>query len=178
MLKQQQVFISFFEKTTSNGGIQWSGEISSLLGEKERGDKVAAKVWENRYRTTMICVDSYIKSVPVGRFYNQYYPDGVEFHGAIDLIKKMDALLDQMNMPQSFSAIRSFAEKPAIDLFERKQDVAYTGKTATFHVKVLFRQNTSWQGSISWLEGKREETFRSVLELLLLIDSAINGDSS
>jgi len=42
-------------------------------------------------------------------------------------------------------------------------------------VKVLFRQNASWQGSIAWLEGKREESFRSVLELLLLIDSAVSA---
>ena len=152
---------------------------SFLPGDKGEGaNLLAAKMWENRYQTTMIGIDSYIKSVPVGRFYNQYYPDGIEFHGAIDLIKKIDTMLDQMNMPQSFFAIRSFAEKPAVDLSERRQDVACNGKVATFHVKVLFRQNTSWQGSISWLEGKREETFRSVLELLLLIDSAINDNDS
>ena len=139
---------------------------------------MAAKMWENRYRTTMIGIDSYVKSVPVGRLYNPCYPDGIEFHGAIDLIKKIDTMLNQMNMPQAFSAIRSFAEKPVVDLSERKQDVAYKGKVATFHIKILFRQNTSWQGSISWLEGKREETFRSVLELLLLIDSAINDNDS
>ena len=139
---------------------------------------MATKMWENRYQTTTVGIDSYIKNVPVGRFYNQYYPDGIEFYGAIDLIKKIDTMLDQMNMPQSFFSIRSFAEKPVVDLSEQRRDGAYQGKVATFHVKVLFRQNTSWQGSISWLEGKREETFRSVLELLLLIDSAISGDCS
>lgn len=34
-------------------------------------------------------------------------------------------------------------------------------------LRVLFRQNTSWHGSVAWVEGKCEESFRSVLELLI-----------
>ena len=48
------------------------------------------------------------------------------------------------------------------------------GKVATFFIRVLFRQNASWQGSVFWHEGKQEERFRSVLELLLLINSALS----
>ena len=136
------------------------------------------KRWGDEYRTTTICIDSYEKNVPVGRFYNQHCPEGIFFHGAIDLLKKMETMLDQMSFPQSFSAIRSFAEKPVVDLIGATREVTYKGKTATFSVRVLFRQNTSWQGSISWLEGKREETFRSVLELLLLIDSAVTTEGA
>lgn len=47
------------------------------------------------------------------------------------------------------------------------------GRCATFAVRVLFRQNASWQGSVSWLEGSREESFRSALELAFLMDSAL-----
>lgn len=135
---------------------------------------MAQKRWGDHYRTTMICIDSYEKSVPVGRFYNQHAPEGICFYGAIDLIKKMETMLNEMSFPQSFSMIRSFAEKPMVDLNGQANEVSHKGKAATFSVKILFRQNTSWQGSVSWLEGKREETFRSVLELLLLIDSAIS----
>ena len=134
---------------------------------------MAVKMWGNEYRTTIICVDSYDKSVPVGRFYNQFCLEGVHFHGAIDLIKKVEAMLDQMSVPQSFSAVRSFAEKPVINLGGASGETTHKGKVATFATKVLFRQNTSWQGSVSWVEGQREETFRSVLELLLLMDSAM-----
>lgn len=136
------------------------------------------KMWGNEYRTTMICIDSYDKSVPVGMFYNQFCRDGVRFHGAIDLIKKMEAMLDQMSFPQAFSGIRSFTEKPFVNLNVQNNEVSHKGKVATFSLRVLFRQNTSWQGSITWLEGKREETFRSVLELLLLMDSAVNKEGA
>ena len=43
----------------------------------------------------------------------------------------------------------------------------------TFVVKVLDTQNSTWQGTVSWTESKRQEHFRSALELIRLIDSAI-----
>jgi hypothetical protein len=48
------------------------------------------------------------------------------------------------------------------------------GKLATFSMRLLFRQNASWQGSVYWHEGKSDENFRSALELLFLMDSAIS----
>ena len=139
---------------------------------------MTAKMWGNGYRATMICIDSYDKSIPVGRFYNQFCQDEISFHGTIDLIKKMEAMLDQMNFPQSFSAIRSFAERTNVNMDGLSKEFHQNGKLATFSIKVLFRQNTSWQGSIAWLEGKREEPFRSVLELLLLINSALSMEGT
>ncbi|NLW65775.1 MAG: hypothetical protein GXY26_06040, partial [Clostridiales bacterium] len=39
-----------------------------------------------------------------------------------------------------------------------------------------FRQNASWQGVITWAEDRREESFRSALELVFLMDSALASD--
>jgi len=47
------------------------------------------------------------------------------------------------------------------------------GAKATFELKILFRQHTSWQGTVVWREKKTEHSFRSVLELVLLLDSAL-----
>ena len=44
---------------------------------------MTAKMWGNGYRATMICIDSYDKSIPVGRFYNQFCQDEISFHGTI-----------------------------------------------------------------------------------------------
>ena len=41
-------------------------------------------------------------------------------------------------------------------------------------MKVIFRQNASWQGTVLWLEANREESFRSVLEFALLLNSALD----
>ncbi len=43
----------------------------------------------------------------------------------------------------------------------------------TFLVRVIFRQNASWQGTVQWLEGKKTQHFRSLLELTLLLQEAL-----
>ncbi|HIZ39766.1 MAG TPA: hypothetical protein H9968_07555 [Candidatus Anaerobutyricum stercoris] len=46
-------------------------------------------------------------------------------------------------------------------------------KEQTFLIKVFNDQHGTWQGSILWAEGKKEQYFRSALELLKLMDDAI-----
>ena len=48
------------------------------------------------------------------------------------------------------------------------------GRCATFSVHVYARQNSSWQGTVRWLEAKEERKFRSVLELSYLLESALD----
>lgn len=44
---------------------------------------------------------------------------------------------------------------------------------ATFVVDVLYRKASTWQGNLHWLEGEKESAFRSEIELLNLMDSAL-----
>ena len=46
-------------------------------------------------------------------------------------------------------------------------------KTETFFIKVMDQQNATWQGSVTWVDEQREQYFRSTLELLKLIDGAL-----
>lgn len=48
--------------------------------------------------------------------------------------------------------------------------------TGTFVIKILDRQNSTWQGSVSWIDEQREQYFRSALELLKLIDGALDHE--
>lgn len=41
-----------------------------------------------------------------------------------------------------------------------------------FYVRIQYRRNTSWQGTIQWMDGKKNGTFRSVLELGCMINEA------
>ena len=43
----------------------------------------------------------------------------------------------------------------------------------TFIIEIKSCQNETWQGSVSWVEGKKQQPFRSALELLKLMDSAM-----
>ena len=43
----------------------------------------------------------------------------------------------------------------------------------TFVVQILDSQNATWQGTVTWTEGRQSKPFRSALELLKLIDSSL-----
>ena len=43
----------------------------------------------------------------------------------------------------------------------------------TFVIKILNNQNSTWQGSVTWVEEQRTQNFRRALELLKLIDGAL-----
>lgn len=44
-----------------------------------------------------------------------------------------------------------------------------------FMVQIISTQNSTWQGTITWADGRKKVPFRSTLELLRLMDSALDG---
>ena len=52
--------------------------------------------------------------------------------------------------------------------------LAKHGDIGTFIVRVQHRQNSSWQGRITWMEEDRTIQFRSVWEMIKLIESAVD----
>ena len=44
---------------------------------------------------------------------------------------------------------------------------------ATFVITVMHEENATWQGSIRWIDKQMMKNFRSALELMKLIDSAL-----
>lgn len=123
------------------------------------------------FRNIVLCVDSYTNKCISGNIYSPAQAKNIQFRSAIEMLLGIESLLT--DSPQPFTAKRTF--------FARAENIGSTasaatvqkGSMATFSLKILFRQNASWQGSIVWQEGKTEESFRSVLELILLIDSAL-----
>ena len=47
----------------------------------------------------------------------------------------------------------------------------------TFIVKILNNQHSTWQGSVHWVEENVTQKFRSALELLKLIDGALDKEA-
>ena len=45
--------------------------------------------------------------------------------------------------------------------------------SADFEIEILFRQNYSWQGKLRYLRTGQEAVFRSVLELLIQLETAL-----
>ena len=147
------------EKTTEKGAITLEQEVR-----------------EESYQLTMVCVDRYEQNVMQGRLYNSSHKGEICFFSLMEFLRKMESMLDKMQYPQSYVAMRAFGEEGAPLECVAAQGEKREGVCATFAVRVLFRQNASWQGRVAWLEGGKEENFRSALELIFLMDSALKRE--
>jgi len=43
----------------------------------------------------------------------------------------------------------------------------------SFLVNIKYRQNSSWQGTVQWIETGKTQNFKSCLELIRLMDLAV-----
>ena len=131
-----------------------------------------SRPWAEEYRTFFICVDSYRQGVMQGRIYNPQLNEGRHFQSLTGFLLEMEQALDEMDFPKAYTTTRTF-RKPPEKPSEPPGPAYPEGDSATFSVRILFRQNASWQGSVTWLDEKQEQSFRSVLELILLFDNAL-----
>lgn len=51
-------------------------------------------------------------------------------------------------------------------------------KKGTFIVRIISQENATWQGQVTWLDRDQTETFRSMLELIRLIDGAVERNDA
>lgn len=43
-----------------------------------------------------------------------------------------------------------------------------------FYVKITHREHATWQGEVTWIDRQEKQYFRSALELLRMIDQALD----
>lgn len=129
-------------------------------------------VWASENRRLTVCIDSYENSVMKGRILNANQ-EIAPFESLVQFLLGVETFMEAPQMPQSFTSLRRFSD--LIPMTEGASVSNYAGKgaKATFELQVLFRQHSSWQGVVIWRERKMEQSFRSVLELVMLMDSAL-----
>ena len=49
-------------------------------------------------------------------------------------------------------------------------------KKETFVVHIIDQENSTWQGRVTWLEEKETRPFRSLLELIKLMDTVVHAE--
>lgn len=116
-----------------------------------------------------------------GYFYNEYDGAYIKFHSLLQLLKKLDNLFDRCNFPEVTHEYRKFSEPKEDKKRMGKEHIMRKNenqsdesvKNATFLLQVKFRRNASWQGQIQWVDKNMKKNFRSTLELIRLIDNAI-----
>ena len=83
------------------------------------------------------------------------------FRSALELVRNIDFLLCPDVIKHS---------EELIDLSSLTSD---DKKKATFVVEIMYQQNTTWQGLVTWIDKGKKQFFRSTLELMRLIESAL-----
>ena len=138
-----------------------------------RGDHIQTnKFIPTDLRICIVKVSSYDDKVLRGSLYNPNLPAEIPFTGHVELFMWMGNVFDEINAPRSAMKLRTFTDtRPPVP--EPTEEAVVEKPLATFHIRVHFRQNASWQGTIQWIEDKSEASFRSVLELMCLMDSAL-----
>ena len=127
-------------------------------------------------KTSVIRITSYENKIIRGVLSNPFYDTDIEFNGMFPLVLLLENLQDELNYPQRSMDARSFSGDGKLpELIETPAGEITGNILATFQISVYFRQNASWQGSIVWAERKQSANFRSVLELMMLMDSALSG---
>lgn len=133
------------------------------------------QVWAGENRKITVCVDAYENGILKGRIYNAYQ-ELEHFESLMQFLICVESILEEQQIPQSYTALRKFADMPPTGETAVVSRRVRKGARATFELQVLFRQHTSWQGVLLWKERNQEQSFRSVLELAMLMDSALRSE--
>lgn len=134
---------------------------------------------------TSICVDHVENGEYSGRIFHKYKSEGITFKESSQVISILEELFNQINYPQASTKYRSFQKEdrkknetvrrrePVKPVQTAEEVLNHKGGKGTFILHVQYRQNSTWQGKVIWVEEELEEEFCSVLELLKLLDSAL-----
>lgn len=136
-----------------------------------------------------IALLSYENGVICGDLHSPVLKKSIQFQNLTELILMMDQIMQDFNIPPEDGKHRSFTSPNKSihirlnyqdlrqDNFEKylNRSLMYPKKSKDiFTVKVMYRQNNTWQGKITWLKTNRTRFFRSELELANLIYSVID----
>ena len=134
----------------------------------------------------VLCVDRSEGYRFVGRFYHAYSKEAEEFSNTDEAIFRLEQFYDSLNFPHPTTDSRSFGEgkKTGQQRQERKKAMKDEellrrhGDLGTFIIRVQHRQNSSWQGRITWMDKNKTVYFRSIWEMIKLVAGALDTVSS
>ena len=128
-----------------------------------------------------ICVDENDHGEVKGRMYHCYSKEPVTFGNIIELLTSAETLFDSICFPQASTKTRCFrSEEPAMRVVKpekvamQTEIIQHQGKRGSFVLAVRFRQNSTWQGEIVWLEKGLRRGFANTLDFIKILDSALS----
>ena len=129
-----------------------------------------------------ICVDMSHPEAPF-RLHHCSLEEPKRFKDLAELLLGIEEIFNGADFPQSSTELRTFGKKREAQKKDSKEKIGLMagnminelkGESATFIVKVQYRQNSTWQGTVIWTEKNKKQALRRALELLKLIDGALD----
>ncbi|MCM1025830.1 MAG: hypothetical protein NC432_05315 [Roseburia sp.] len=144
-----------------------------------------AELYIGKPNGVVLCVDRRESCGIAGRIYHSYSREAIPFSGMEDVIFQLERFFDYLNFPHPTTSNRLFCEgtkqeitrQERIAIMKDEELLNQHGDLGTFLVHVQHRQNSSWQGRITWVDQKKTVYFRSALEMLKLVSDALESVS-
>lgn len=130
----------------------------------------------------VLCVDEKIGPGIRGRIYHAYDREALRVVSMEQILFELEGFYDAIGFPHPTTNDRTFQgeiqhksrragrEKVMSD----EELLGRHGELGTFIIRVQHRQNSSWQGRITWMDRDKTVYFRSMWEMLKLVDSALD----
>lgn len=130
----------------------------------------------------VLCVDQVENHHFQGRLYHAYKDEATEFQNMEEVLFRLEQFYDFLNFPHPTTSGRTFSEKrqepdygkDRRKIMSDKELLSRHGDLGTFIIRVQHRQNSSWQGRITWMEKNKTVYFRSIWEMIKLVASALD----
>jgi len=125
-------------------------------------------------KTVNIRVYSYEGMNIVGAINNTELKTDYAFSNLTEMVFQIESILDNLQFPQVTFDLRTFDDQKKTSNYHFTTDENSSKKTiASFRLNVMYRQNASWQGDIFYIDENKTAKFRSLLELIHLLDSVL-----
>ena len=146
----------------------------------------------------VVCVDSIgeLGGDFSGRLFHKYSRDSIPFASVGYMIRYMENLFNELNFPKASTNLRVFprpdgsaggtgnearktrkAGEEKVQVMSDNDLLSQHGYQGTFIIRVQHRQNSTWQGRITWADKDMTQTFRSVWEMINLMESAMTEET-
>lgn len=135
------------------------------------------KLFINSRQSCYVIIDYYNNQNPIGKIINTE-SIGHDFYSLASLLNLMSEMIENYE-DDSRCFISDKNEKCSWSNDSYQFDLSALEKhrcIASFKITVLFTQRYSWQGIIKWLETDEELCFRSVYELINIIDNVCSSN--
>ncbi len=124
-----------------------------------------------RSRVFLISVNAVENGSPVGTCFHTSLGETKPFQTISQLLVQIDESLRRSAAMGKQQNLRTMLPFTAAGNDKPPQ----YGKLMTFSIRVLFQHNATWQGEITWLEQRQTLHFRSVLELMSMLEHTAQG---